>query len=57
MTREQLAQAHTTAITRHWRELVDSGGRPTQALLDDLAGIAEDHAAGSKPAAARKRAR
>jgi len=44
--REQLASYHTAAIRRHWRTLTDSGGQPPQALLDELAAIAEYHAGG-----------
>lgn len=44
MTREQLDQRNTAAIRRHYRTLTDTGGTPPQALLDDLAATADQHA-------------
>jgi hypothetical protein len=46
MNQDELAARHTAAIRRHWRTLTDSGGQPPQALLDELAAIAEYHADG-----------
>ena len=51
MNREQLDARHTAVIRRHWRALMDSGGTPPAALLDDLAACHGEHAAG-QPAAA-----
>ncbi len=45
MSPEQLAERHTAAIQRHWRTLVDSGGKAAGGLLEELAGIAQEHAA------------
>ncbi len=44
MSPEQLAARHTAAIQRHWRTLVDSGGKASAQLLFDLEAIAETHA-------------
>ena len=43
MTREQLRSRYLAAMNRHWRTSIDRSG-PTPALLDELAGIAEEHA-------------
>ena len=45
VTREQLDQLNRAAITRNVRAIVDRPGRIPQRLLDDLAGIADAHAA------------
>ena len=44
MTREQLDELNRAAIIRNVRALVDRPGHIPQRLLDDLAGIAEQHA-------------
>lgn len=45
MDRDQLAARHTAAITRWFVTMRDTAKVPPQ-LLDDLAGIADEHAAG-----------
>ena len=45
MTPEQLAEAHTTVIRKHYRKLEDHPGRVHAELLADLAYIADEHAA------------
>lgn len=50
MTREQLRLRYMAAIGRHWRTSLDRSG-PTPALLDELANIADDHAAATVKAA------
>ena len=44
MTREQLDELNRAAVVRNVRAIVDRPGRVPQRLLDDLAGIAEQHA-------------
>jgi len=44
MTPEELAEAHTTVIRKHYRKLEDHPGRVHAELLADLAAIAEQHA-------------
>lgn len=44
MNRDDLNARHAAILARHWRDLVDSGGRPGAGLLRDLAAAAEDHA-------------
>lgn len=46
MNRDQLRARYTSALNRHWRACMDHSG-PTPALLDELAGIAEEHALGA----------
>jgi len=44
VTRDDLDARNAAAIRRHWRDLVDLGGQPSAALLDDLAAVADEHA-------------
>ena len=44
MTREQLADQHRAVVQRHYRTIADHDGRIPQAMLDDLATVAEQHA-------------
>ncbi len=46
MNRDQLNDRNSAAIRRHARGLADSDGKPPLALLDDLAGIADEHGGG-----------
>ena len=43
MNRDQLLSRYRTALSRHWRTILDRSG-PTPELLDDLAGIADEYA-------------
>ena len=45
MNRDQLDDRYRAALSRSWPQMRDSGGRPPQQLLDDLAGVAGDWAA------------
>lgn len=51
MNRADLDARNTAAVRRYARQLADSDGRPPQALLDDLAAIADEHAAEMNKAA------
>ena len=45
MTREELDLHHVAALTRHYRTWTDNAGQAPRGLLDDLARIADEHAA------------
>lgn len=45
MNRTDLDARNAAAVRRYARHLADSDGRPPQALLDDLAAVADEHAA------------
>ena len=54
MNAEDLADLFDAIIRKHWRSLIDSEGRPTQQLLDELVAAAAPPA--PKPAPRRKAA-
>ena len=46
MNREELDRRNAAALTRHYRTWTDNAGQAPRGLLDDLAAIAGEHAAG-----------
>jgi hypothetical protein len=53
VNRAELDERNGAVIRRHWRTLQDTGGQPSPALLDDLAGVAVAYSEpGMKTAAA-----
>ena len=45
MTREELDRRNAAALTRHYRTWTDNAGQAPRGLLDDLARVADEHAA------------
>ena len=44
MNRIQLAERYRVAVNRHWRTMIDNGGKLPEELVDELTGIADEHA-------------
>lgn len=44
MNRVQLAERYRVAVNRQWRTMIDNGGRMPPELVDELIGIADEHA-------------
>lgn len=58
MDRTTLRQRHRAAVGRFYRALTDGDGDVPDGLLDELGGIADEHADPGEPAAVtRKRTR
>lgn len=56
MDREDIKSRYASTVRRWFRVLADADGEPPSGLLDELAGIADEHAA-SRPLDGRRKAR